>query len=61
MVRHNTIKILSIQCLLMSLRKKSGCCNTKGFGMRLSHCYLKKLATEPIKGEDKYVYGKLKT
>ena len=29
--------------------------------MRLSHSYLKKIATEPIKKEGRYVNGKLKT
>ena len=61
MVCHNTIKILPIQCHLMSLRKKSGFLNIKRSGMKLSHSYLKKMATELIKREDRYVNDKLKT
>ena len=42
MVCHNTIKILPIQCHLMSLRKRHGRLSIKRFGMRLSHSFLKK-------------------
>ena len=38
----------------MFLRQKSGCVN-------IYDKLFEKLATEPIKGGDKYVYGKLKT
>ena len=38
----------------MFLRQKSGCVN-------IFDKLFEKLATEPIKGGDKYVYGKLKT
>ena len=61
MACHNTMKILPIQCHSMSLRKKGGCLNVRRFGMRLSLSYLKKMATEPIKREDRYINGKLKT
>ena len=42
MVCHNMIKTLPIQSRSMHLRKKSGWLNTKKFGMRQSHSYLKK-------------------
>ena len=61
MVCHSSIKTLPIHCHSTSLRKKSGCLNNKRFGRRLSHSYLKKMATEPIKVEGRYVHGKLKT
>ena len=60
MAYHSAIKSLPIQCHSMSLRKTSACLNIKRFGMRLSHSYLK-MATESIKGEGRYVNGKLKT
>ena len=41
MACHNTIETLPIHCHSMSLRKKSGCLNTKRFRMRLSHSCLK--------------------
>ena len=41
MVCHHTIETLPIQYHLMSLRKKSGCLNSKRFGMRLNRDYLK--------------------
>ena len=37
----NTTKTLPIQYYLMFLRQRSGFLNTKIFGMRLSHSYLK--------------------
>ena len=55
------IKILPIQFHSMFLRKKSGRLNIKTFGVKLSLSYLKKMATEPIKREGRYVNGKLKT
>ena len=61
MVCHSSIRTLPIHCHSTSLRKKSGCLNIKRFVMRLSHSYLKKMATEPIKVEGRYVHGKLKT
>ena len=41
----------------MFLRQRSGRLNIKIFGMRQ---LFEKLATGPIKGEDKYIHGKLK-
>ena len=41
MAYQSMTKTLLIQCHLMSLKKRHGWLNTKRFGMRLSHSYLK--------------------
>ena len=61
MVCHNTIKTLPIQCHSISPRKKVGCLNIKKIWNEVESQLLEKLATEPIKGGGRYVYGKLKT
>ena len=41
MACHNRTKTLPIQCYLLFLKQRSGCLSIKGFGMKLSHSYLK--------------------
>ena len=58
---HNTTRTLPAQCHLMFLKHRSGCFQYRRFEMRFELQLFEKLTTEPIKGEDKYVHGKLKT
>ena len=60
MACHNTTKTLPTQCLLMFLRHRSGCFSIETSGMGVESQLFKKLTTEPIKGEGKYMHGKLK-
>ena len=62
MVCHNTIKHLPIQCHLMSLKQGSGwwVCQYKKILNEVESQLFEKLATDPVKGEGKYIHGKLK-
>ena len=60
MAYQSMTKTLPIQCHLMPLRKRHGWLNTKRFRMRLSQLF-EKMATQPTKGEGRYIHGKLKT
>ena len=57
MTYHNTIKNLPIKCHSMFLRPKGGCLNIKKIWDEAESQLFEKMATEPIKGDGKYVRG----